>query len=90
MNPYLVIAGSQNADGMVAERVVLVRVGDFAEVDAHTAREVTADLLASAADELDALETGRLPTSSYIPERAPLAKWMSCSRRSMPSLAKMR
>jgi hypothetical protein len=34
MNPYLVIAGSQNADGTVAERVVLVRVGDFTEVDA--------------------------------------------------------
>jgi hypothetical protein len=52
MNPYRGIAGSQNADGTVAERV-----GDFAEVDADTAREVTADLLA-AADELDALETG--------------------------------
>ena len=57
MNPYRGIAGSQNADGTVAERVILVRVGDFAEVDADTAREVTADLLA-AADELDALETG--------------------------------
>jgi hypothetical protein len=41
----------------VAERVILARVGDFAELDADTAREVTADLLA-AADELDALETG--------------------------------
>ena len=57
MNPYRGIAGSQNADGTVAERIILVRVGDFAEVDADTAREVTADLLA-AADELDALETG--------------------------------
>ncbi len=32
-------------------------VGDFAEVDADTARQVTADLRA-AADEFDALETG--------------------------------
>jgi hypothetical protein len=88
MNPYREIAGSQNADGTVAQRIVLVRVGDFAGADADTTREVTADLLA-AADALDALETG-LPTSSYIPERAPPTKWMSCSRRSMPSLAKMR
>jgi hypothetical protein len=57
MNPHRGIAGSQNADGTVAERVILVPIGDFAEVDADTAREVTADLPA-AADELDALETG--------------------------------
>jgi hypothetical protein len=48
MNPHRGIAGSQNADGTVAERVVLVRVGDFAEVDANTARELTSDLLAAA------------------------------------------
>jgi hypothetical protein len=34
MNPYRGIAGSQNADGAVAERVILVRAGDFAEFDA--------------------------------------------------------
>jgi hypothetical protein len=78
-NPYRGIAGSQNADGTVAERVSLARVGDFAEVDADTA------LMSSTR-----LKPGWLPTSSYIPERAPLTKWMSCSRRSMPSLAKMR
>jgi hypothetical protein len=77
VNPYREIAGSQNADGAVAQRVVLVRVGDFAGADADTTREVTADLLAAA-------------DASYIPERAPPTKWMSCSRRSMPSLAKMR
>ena len=57
MNPYRGMPGSQNADGTVAERVILVRVGDLAEVDADTAGEVTADLL-PAGDELDALETG--------------------------------
>ena len=34
MSPRPLIAGSQNTDGTVAERVILVRVGDFAEVDA--------------------------------------------------------
>ena len=34
MNPHCGTAGSQNADDTVAERVILVRVGDFAEVDA--------------------------------------------------------
>jgi hypothetical protein len=33
MKPYCGTAGTQNAD-TVAERVILVRVGDFAEVDA--------------------------------------------------------
>jgi hypothetical protein len=32
------MAGSQHADGTVAKRVILVRVGDFAEVDADTGR----------------------------------------------------
>ena len=32
--PCPLIAGSQDADGTVAERVILVRVGDFDEVDA--------------------------------------------------------
>jgi hypothetical protein len=45
------IAGSQNADGTVAERVILVGEGDI-EVDAAGARQIAADLLA-AADELD-------------------------------------
>ena len=44
MNPHRGFAGSQNADGTVAEWIILLRVGDFAEVDADTAREVTADL----------------------------------------------
>jgi hypothetical protein len=57
MNPHRGIAGSQNADGTVAERAILVRIGDFADVEADTAREVIADLLA-ADDELDTLETG--------------------------------
>lgn len=47
------IAGSQNADGTVAERVILVDACDV-EVDAATARQIAADLLA-AADELDRL-----------------------------------
>jgi hypothetical protein len=34
MNPYRQIPGARNADGTVAERVVPVRVGDFAELDA--------------------------------------------------------
>ena len=34
MNPHRGTAGTQNADDTVAERVILVRVGDFAEVDA--------------------------------------------------------
>jgi hypothetical protein len=34
MNPQCGTAGKQNADDTVAERVILVRVGDFAEVDA--------------------------------------------------------
>jgi hypothetical protein len=33
-NPHRAIAGSQNADGTVAERVILARVGDLVEVDA--------------------------------------------------------
>jgi hypothetical protein len=45
------IAGSQNADGSVAERVILVGASDI-EVDASGARQIAADLLA-AADELD-------------------------------------
>jgi hypothetical protein len=44
MNQHREIAGSQNADGTDAQRVILVRVGDFAEVDADTPHEVTADL----------------------------------------------
>jgi hypothetical protein len=47
------IAGSQHADGTIAERVILV--GDCAiEVDAAGARQIAADLLAAAA-ELDRL-----------------------------------
>jgi hypothetical protein len=46
-NPYRAVAGSQTANGTVAEPVILARVGDFAEVDADTARKVTADLLAA-------------------------------------------
>ena len=38
----------------------------------------------------DTAREGWLPTSSYIPKRAPLTKRMSWSRCSMPSLAKMR
>jgi hypothetical protein len=34
MNPHRGIAGSQNADGTVAERVILVPVGDVADLDA--------------------------------------------------------
>jgi hypothetical protein len=34
MNPHRGIADSQNADGTVAEQVIRVRVGDFAELDA--------------------------------------------------------
>jgi hypothetical protein len=34
MNPHRGSAGSQNDGDTVAERVILVRVGDFAEVDA--------------------------------------------------------
>jgi hypothetical protein len=45
------IAGSQNADGTVTERVILVGGRDI-EVDATGARQIAADLLA-AADELD-------------------------------------
>jgi len=67
MNPYRAIAGSQTADGMVAGPVILARVGDFAELDADTARKVTADLLA-AADELDALETGLVADVELPPE----------------------
>lgn len=54
------IAGSQNADGTIAERVILV--GGYAiEVDAAGARQIAADLLAAAA-ELDRLaRTENLP-----------------------------
>jgi hypothetical protein len=45
------IAGSQNSDGIVTERVILVGGCDV-EVDASGARQIAADLLA-AADELD-------------------------------------
>lgn len=38
------IASSQNADGMVAERVILASASDCAEVDADAAREIAADL----------------------------------------------
>ena len=34
MNPCRLIAGSQNTDDTVAERAILVRVGDFADLDA--------------------------------------------------------
>jgi hypothetical protein len=47
----------KNAGDAVAERVILVCVWDFVEVDGDTAREVPADLVAGA-DELDAVETG--------------------------------
>ena len=63
-NPNRAIAGSQTANGTVAEPVILARVGDFAEVDADTARKVTADLLAASSTRL---KPGWLPTSSYIP-----------------------
>jgi hypothetical protein len=65
--PYCAIAGSQNADGTVAEPVIRARVGDFAEVDTDTAREVSADLLA-AADEPDALETGLVADVELRPQ----------------------
>lgn len=45
------IAGSQNSDGTIAERVILVGGCDI-EVDAAGARQIAADLLA-AADELE-------------------------------------
>jgi hypothetical protein len=57
------IAGSQNADGTVAERVILVGDCDI-EVDAAGARQIAADLLA-AADELDWL--ARTENDASIP-----------------------
>lgn len=56
------IAGSQNADGTVSERVILVGACNI-EVDAAGAREIAADLLA-AADELDWL--GRTKNDACI------------------------
>jgi hypothetical protein len=79
----------KNAGDTLAERVILVCVWDFVKVDGDTAREVPADLVAGA-DELDAIETGLVAESSYIPERVPFTKWISRSRSSMPSLAKIR
>jgi hypothetical protein len=60
------IAGSQNADGTVAERVILIDACD-AEVDAAAARQIAADLLA-AADELDRLARAG-DDSSLRPDR---------------------
>jgi hypothetical protein len=57
---YVGIAGEQDHSGAVLHREILVDVEDrsgIAEIDAATARQVAADLLA-AADELDQLNAG--------------------------------